>query len=135
LEMLLKRGLTVYLASGTDEVFVKHEAQLLKVDHFFNGGIYGAQDDYKTFSKAMVIQKIINDHALSGSEMLGLGDGYVEIENVKQIGGYTVGVASEESLRDGTVDQWKRNRLIAAGADMIIPDYGNITELEGYLFG
>jgi len=133
LEMLRRRGVTIYLASGTDEKYVKQEAALLQLTDYFNGGIYGAQDDYKKFSKAMVIQKIIADNALVGSELVGFGDGYVEIENVKSAGGFAVGVASDETNRAG-IDEWKRDRLIKAGADVIIPDYRGIAEIEGYLF-
>ena len=133
LEMLRRRGLTVYLASGTDEKYVKEEAALLKLTDYFNGGIYGAQDDYKKFSKAMVIQKIITENNLVGAELIGFGDGYVEIENIKSVGGFAVGVASDETNRVG-VDEWKRNRLINAGADVIIPDYRNISEIETTLF-
>lgn len=133
LERLREKNLTIYLASGTDELYVKKEAELLQLTPYFNGGIYGAQDDYKTFSKAMVIQKIISDHHLRGSELLGFGDGYVEIENVKQIQGFAVGVASDETNRNG-VDQWKRNRLLQAGADVIIPDYRELDELCEFLF-
>jgi len=133
LEMLRRRKVTIYLASGTDEKYVKQEAALLKMTDYFDGGIYGAQDDYKKFSKAMVIQKIIAENGLVGSELVGFGDGYVEIENVKSIGGFAVGVASDETNRVG-VDEWKRDRLIKAGADVIIPDYRNIAEIEGYLF-
>ena len=133
LEMLRWRGVAIYLASGTDEKYVKQEAALLKLTDYFDGGIYGAQDDYKTFSKAMVIQKIIADNALAGAELVGFGDGYVEIENVKSVGGYAVGVASDETNRGG-IDPWKRDRLIKAGADVIIPDYRNVAEIEGFLF-
>ncbi len=133
LEMLKQHGLTLYLASGTEEYSVKDEAALLQVDKYFDGGIYGAQDDYKKFSKAMVIQKIIKDHHLGGPELLGFGDGYVEIENVRQVGGVAIGVATNESERKG-IDEWKRNRLAKADANAIIPDYSNITELENYLF-
>ncbi len=134
LDMLKRHGLTLYLASGTEEYSVKDEAALLKVDRYFDGGIYGAQDDHRKFSKAMVIQKIIKDHHLGGDELLGFGDGYVEIENVRQVGGVAIGVASDEAERKG-VDEWKRNRLTKAGANAIIPDYTDIAELEGFLFG
>jgi len=134
LDMLKRRGLTLYLASGTEEYSVKDEAALLQVDKYFDGGIYGAQDDYKKFSKAMVIQKIITEHNLGGPELLGFGDGYVEIENVRQVGGVAIGVATNESERKG-LDEWKRNRLTKAGANAIIPDYSDITELENFLFG
>ena len=33
------------------------------------------------------------------------------------------------------IDQWKRERLIRAGADLIIPDFTCLEELEKYLFG
>ena len=133
LNMLRKHGLIVYLASGTDEVYVKEEADLLRVTELCSGGVFGAQDDYKTFSKAMVIQKIIKDHELNGEELIGFGDGYVEIENVHDIGGFAVGVASNESTRSG-IDQWKRDRLVGAGADWIIPDYSDVAQIETGLF-
>lgn len=134
LQTLRQHGLAVYLASGTDEVFVKEEADLLRVTGYFNGGVYGAQDDHKMFSKAMVIQRIISENKLQGQELIGFGDGYVEIENVHNIGGFAVGVATNESERSG-IDDWKRNRLIGAGADLIIPDYSGIKQIESQLFG
>ena len=133
LEILRNHGLRLYLASGTDEVFVREEAELLKMTQYFDGGIYGAQDDYKTFSKAMVIARIIDEHKLNGPELVGFGDGYVEIENISKINGFAVGVASNESERCG-IDEWKRIRLINAGADWIIPDFTETPELEVGLF-
>ena len=59
LELLTSKGLPVYLASGTDEPFVKEEARILGLDHYFKGHIYGALDDYKSFSKKMVIERIL----------------------------------------------------------------------------
>src|SRR6516225_4639806 len=41
LENLCQRGLTLYLASGTDLKFVRHEAQLLGLAGFFGERIYG----------------------------------------------------------------------------------------------
>lgn len=133
LAMLQNHGLTLYLASGTDETYVRSEARLLKLDHYFEGHIYGAQRDYKAFSKKMVIERILRENQLSGQQLLGFGDGYVEIENVKAVGGTAVGVASDEAARQG-IDDWKRDRLIRAGADVIIPDYRSLDELEAYLF-
>jgi len=132
LEALRKRGLTMYLASGTDERYVLQESALLGVDHFF-AGIYGAQDDYKTFSKKMVIDRIIRENNLHGKELLGFGDGYVEIENVKGAGGFACGVATDEVRRYG-IDEWKRNRLKNSGADIIIPDFTDTPNLTAYLF-
>ena len=114
LEELKHRGLTMYLASGTDEVFMKEEARLLGVTGYFEGGVYGALDDYKSFSKAILIQRILSTAEFSGQQILVFGDGYVEIEEVKNVGGVAVGVASEEP--DCTrVDPWKRQRLIGVG--------------------
>lgn len=132
LTTLKERGLVLYLASGTDEPYVLDEAKSLGIDVFFDG-IYGAQDQYKLFSKAKVIQHMIEKHHLSGDELLGFGDGFVEIENVKSVGGLAVGVASDEVRREG-INQWKRNRLINAGADVIIPDYRKTQEIIDYLF-
>ena len=133
LDMLLRHGVTPYLASGTDEVYVLKEAQLLNVTRYFGKHIYGAQREYKTFSKKMVIERIIRENHLAGDELLGFGDGYVEIENVREAGGCAVGVASNEAERRG-IDEWKRERLIRAGANYIIPDYRDIKSLEETLF-
>jgi phosphoglycolate phosphatase len=133
LSMLREHGLVLYLASGTDENYVFEEAELLGVTKYFNGGIYGAKDQYKLFSKAKVIQNIIDSHNLSGKELIGFGDGYVEIENVKSVNGFAVGVASDEVNKCG-VDEWKRNRLIRAGADLVIPDYRQLGKIEDYIF-
>jgi len=119
---LRERGITCYLASGTDHPCVENEARALRVTDWFDGGIYGAQDDYKQFSKAKVIQQIIAEHDLHGPELVGFGDGYVEIENVIEIGGIAVGAATDEVNRGG-LDTWKRNRLAGAGAQVIVPDF------------
>jgi hypothetical protein len=42
-------------------------------------------------------------------------------------------VASDEANRRG-VNEWKRNRLVQAGADLVIPDYRQAVRLLEYLF-
>lgn len=133
LEDLRARGFTLYLASGTDEAFVKEEADLLDVTRYFDGGVYGAQDDYKSFSKAKLIQRLISEAGFRGDEFLGFGDGYVEIENVKQVGGVAVGAATDEP-ECLQMDQWKRDRLAGVGADYIVPNYLCRAELFAMLF-
>ena len=133
LQSLREMGIHCYLASGTDVEFVKNEAALLGVAPYFDGGIFGALREYKKFSKAMVIQKIITDFQLSGSELLIIGDGYVEIENAKAVGAIAVGVASVEANRYN-MNADKRERLIRAGADIIIPDFREGVQLLSYLF-
>jgi phosphoglycolate phosphatase len=133
LEGLKERGLKMYLASGTDEIYMKEEARLLGVTKYFDGGVYGALDDYKSFSKAILIQRILSSAEFQGNEFLGFGDGYVEIEEVKNVGGVAVGVASEEPAC-AKVDPWKRERLIGVGADYIVPNYLCGEELFSSLF-
>jgi phosphoglycolate phosphatase-like HAD superfamily hydrolase len=133
-EALKERGLKLYLASGTDEPYMKREAELLRVDRYFDGGIFGAQDDYKSFSKKILIGRIIKSSEFEGREFLGFGDGFVEIENVKEVGGVAVGVATDEPLCE-RVDPVKRKRLAAVGADWIIPHYAEHDELMAALFG
>jgi phosphoglycolate phosphatase len=133
LELLKARGLTMYLASGTDEIYMKREAQLLDVARYFDGGVYGAQDDYKSFSKKILVQRILATTNVKGDEILGFGDGYVEIEEVKQVGGITVGVATTEPECQ-VVDDWKRQRLIGVGANYIVPNFLCHHELMTALF-
>jgi hypothetical protein len=71
---------------------------------------------------------------VDGSRLVGFGDGYVEIDNVKSSGGLAVGVASNESERDGSVDLWKRDRLVGVGADVIVPDFGESAALLKWLW-
>jgi len=122
LRTLQERGLPLYLASGTDAAYVRNEVAVLGLESYFGPSIYGALDDYKRFSKAMIVEQMIRDTGLSGRAILGFGDGFVEIEEIKKVGGLAVGVASNEDTRQG-VNAWKRNRLIRAGADLIIGDY------------
>ena len=134
LSALRERGLALYLASGTDERNVKHEADLLGLTPYFGSHVYGAIDDYRSFSKKMVIERILRENRVDGSVLLGFGDGYVEIENIKSSGGMAIAVASDEAARSGKPDAWKRDRLIGVGADLVIPDFREKDALLAYLF-
>ena len=131
LHQITQSGVTCFLASGTDEKYVLDEASLLGITPYFQG-IYGAQDNYENFSKRMVIQNIIKDNQLNGPELVAFGDGYVEIEDAKAVGGIAIGLATDEARRSG-IDPWKRERLIASGADVIMPDFNPFPELWQYL--
>ncbi len=122
LEALKERGLRMYCASGTDQTYSAEEAELLGISDYFEGGVRGAQDDYRSFSKEILIQRIFATLGLRGDELLGFGDGYVEIKNVKDAGGVAVGVATSEP-ECKSVDEWKRKRLVHVGADFIIPNF------------
>lgn len=134
LERLKSFGLRMYLASGTDEVYMREEARLLDIARYFDGGVYGALEDYESFSKKILIQRILSQTDVRGEEILVFGDGYVEIEEVKLVGGAAVGVATREpECRE--VDEWKRQRLMGVGADYIVPNFLCCEELLGLLFG
>jgi phosphoglycolate phosphatase-like HAD superfamily hydrolase len=136
LENLRQRGLSCYLASGTDQPYVLDEAAALGLTPYFTHGgkqhIYGALDQYERFSKAQVIQDILRNNDLQGENLLAFGDGYVEIEETKRVGGIAVGVATDEERRQG-INAWKRERLIQAGADVIVGDFREQKALLAYL--
>ena len=133
LQGLASRNVTCYLASGTDHPCVVEEAALLGLTQYFAGGIYGARDDYKSFSKRKLIGQILERHGLSGEELVGFGDGYVEIENTRQAGGIAIGIASQEEAI-GTWDDWKRQRLLSVGAHLLVADWRRAEQLLAYLW-
>jgi phosphoglycolate phosphatase-like HAD superfamily hydrolase len=133
---LRDRGLALHVASGTDYSHVAHEARLLEVDSFFPSGINAPRDNDPAFGKGKVIARLLAEHGIRGEELLGFGDGVVETAEVKGVGGVAVGVASlEQGSERGVVNAEKRARLIAAGADLIIPDYTRHQELIDWLWG
>lgn len=135
LKALKARGVKCYLTSGTDEADVISEARLLGVYDLFES-IHGATDLNSTVcAKEVVLRQLIEEKHLSGAGLVGFGDGYVEIELAKQASGYAVAVATREAERDHSVNHWKRNRLISAGADCVIPDFSNTGRLMDYIFG
>jgi len=135
LDDLAARRLRMYLASGTDDANVREEAALLGIADYFEGRIFGAQDDLTIFSKALLVQRILSNTAgISANELLVFGDGYVEIEEVKKAGGVAVGVATLEP-ECLVPDPWKRERLIKAGADYIVPNFLQFEELASAVFG
>jgi rfaE bifunctional protein kinase chain/domain len=130
---LKARGITMYLASGTDVDDVKHEAEMLGYAHLFDGGIYGALKDYTKFSKKMIIEKIIQENGLRGNELAVFGDGPDEIREGRRAGGIAVGITSNEVQRFGH-NPAKRPRLVKAGAQLLMPDFSQHKKLIGLLF-
>lgn len=133
LEALRKRGIKLYLASGTDREDVVNEAKILGYADFFNGGIYGSISDVSKYSKRLVIENIIKEHNLHGSELAVFGDGPVEIRESRKREGIAVGIASDEVRRYG-LNKEKRSRLIKAGAHIIVPDFSQHGRLIEFLF-
>jgi len=127
------RGVTLYLASGTDAEDVAAEARALGYDALFNGGIYGAVGDVKKYSKKIVIERILSNNRLSGPELAVFGDGPVEIREARKHHGIAVAVASDELRRYGLKPE-KRTRLIHGGAHLVVPDFSQREKLLEFLF-
>ncbi|MEE3295956.1 MAG: haloacid dehalogenase-like hydrolase [Planctomycetota bacterium] len=120
LEELAGRGVTCYLASGTDEDLVRRDAALLGFEHLFEDRIFGALRQYENFSKRMVIERIISDHGLDGPELIVIGDGYVEIQDGRETGAVAFGIHTREKNRYH-MNSGKRERLLKAGAHFLAP--------------
>ena len=129
LHKLYDAGVKLYLASGTDVEDVANEARVLGYDHLFEGRIFGAVGDLNKEAKKIVLDRILDSIGISASGKIAtFGDGPVEIRETSKRGGITVGVASNELRRYG-LNEHKRTRLIKAGADIIIPDFSQISQL------
>ena len=128
LRLLQANGIKCYLASGTDEEDVIYEAKLLGLDDAFEGGIHGAHAAMTECSKELVIRDMLEKENIKPHEMISFGDGYVEVLLVDELGGLAIGAATEEEKRCG-INEWKRNRLITAGAKAIIPDFRDAEEI------
>lgn len=122
IKKLQENGIRCYLASGTDEEDVIYEAKLLGLDQAFAGGIHGAHADMTECSKELVIRDMINKENIRPNELVSFGDGYVEVQLVAELGGLAIGAATDEEKRTG-INEWKRQRLMNAGANAIIPDF------------
>ena len=132
LEALHRRGMKLYLASGTDEADVMAEAEAMGYAHLFEGRIFGAVGDVNIEAKKIVLERIIRENNLSGHEFMTFGDGPVEMRETRKRGGICVGVASDELRRFG-LNPAKRTRLIRAGATLIVPDFSQLSTLLGLL--
>ncbi len=128
LTMLREKGITLYLASGTDREDVINEARVLGYADLFDGGIYGAVGDVSRYSKKMVIDRIMDENQLHGAELAVFGDGPVELLECRKRDGIAVGIASDEIRRHG-LNLEKRSRLIKAGALLVMPDFSECDEL------
>ena len=128
LEQLHARGVVLYLASGTDQADVLFEAELMGYAHLFEGRIFGAVGKIDVEAKRIVLETIIRDHSLAGTQFATFGDGPVEIRETQKRGGFSIGVASDEVRRFG-INPAKRARLIRAGANLVVPDYSQLPAL------
>ena len=132
LERLHAAGVSLYLASGTDEADARAEAQVLGYAHLFTGGIFGAVGDLRVEAKREVLARIIRASGARGGEIVVIGDGPVELREARRRAAFAVGVASDEVRRHG-LNLPKRTRLIRAGADLIVPDFCQADALLAHL--
>lgn len=136
LDKIKERGLTLIILSGTIEHRVKHEAGLLGFAHYFGQHIYGGTPDHTKFSKADVIARILREEKITGEHLVSFGDGPVEIECTKAVGGLAIGVASNENHNgSGMQDPHKKDQLRKAGADALIADYREADKLLILILG
>lgn len=121
IKALRNAGIRCFLASGTDEEDVIYEASLIGVKDLRR------RNSRRKGRAARLLERgryknMIEERKLDPEELVTFGDGFVEIELTAKLGGFAVGVATNEKTGDGT-DEKKRARLMSAGADMIIPHF------------
>ena len=126
LDFLRAKGVALHLASGTVIHYVRAEAALLGVDHYFGERIYAPSGEVATFRKRDVVARILDEQQIRGEELIGFGDGYSETVEVKAVGGTAIGVASREKVGAGP-HPMKRKMLVELGADAIVADYAGHT--------
>jgi phosphoglycolate phosphatase len=136
LKELSDRDLTLIILSGTEQEKVQEEAQLLGLTQYFGRHIYGSTTDLVASSKQAVINRLLTEENIAGEHLLSFGDGPVEIQVTKEVGGLAVGVASDENVNgSGKMDPQKQKLLKDAGADLLIPDYRDAQALVECIFG
>ena len=130
MEQLRAQGIQLHLASGTELRFITDEAKWLGLNHFFGNRFYGPSGpEDREFTKRGVMDRILAEHKAPGSALVAFGDGHVEIEQARAVGGFAVAVCSdEEDWRSRRIDVAKQNRLSAAGAHFCIPDFVDPSE-------
>ncbi len=131
LEALLKKGIEIYVASGTDHPDVTAEAEVLGLSGYFKE-IAGAPLGKADCSKEAVLRKLVEVNKLEGPELVVIGDGRVEIALGREVGAITLGVASDEEKRSG-INEAKRKRLVNAGSHAITGDFEELDALLEWL--
>jgi len=131
LEALKEKGIDIYLASGTDDVDVKREVKLVEIKQYVKH-VAGAPHRRADCSKEAMISNLIENQGLRGSELVVIGDGKVEIGLGVEAGAITIGAATDEINRSG-MNEYKRKKLIVAGAHAIVSDFLKYEEILQWL--
>ena len=93
---------------GTDEPYVLDEAAALGITGYF-AGIYGAQDDYKSFSKKILIERIIAEHTWPGRSLSASATALSRSRTPSRWAASRSGWRPTKTT-PGRIDAWKRNR-------------------------
>jgi phosphoglycolate phosphatase-like HAD superfamily hydrolase len=131
LAALNERGIDIYIASGTDDVDVQREVELVGIKQFIKQ-VAGAPPRQAGCSKKAVINNLIHDQGIQGRELVVIGDGKIEIGLGVQAGAISIGAATDEINRTG-INESKRNKLIKAGANAIVGDFIHYKEIIDWL--
>ena len=131
LEALNERGIDIYIASGTDDADVQREVELVGIRQFVRH-VAGAPHRRIGCTKEAVIKELIKEQGIQARELVVIGDGKVEIGLGVKAGAISIGAATDEINRSG-INEFKRNKLIKAGADAIIGDFIEYQEIVEWL--
>ncbi len=131
LQVLNSLNLQICLVSGTDHPDIIEEAQLLGVKEYFSL-IKGAPVKSMDSSKEKVLKHLLKEEKFEPGQMVIIGDGKVEISLAAEKGIPSLGMATNEKTGRG-VNEWKRNRLIDAGANAICGDFKNYKDILKWL--
>ena len=124
LQHLAHRNIRIALVSGTERHHLIHESAALRIDAYFDAGIFGPGPHAPCFTKYNAIADLITRYDVAPGELISIGDGPVEIKAGKELAGYALAVASDE--HGGGLDADKRKHLLDAGADAVIPNFRDI---------
>jgi phosphoglycolate phosphatase len=130
---LVGRELLLVISSGTELDHVRHETVVLGLGSVFGERIHGPVNNDPNSSKLGVLQMLIAERGLRGEEIVCIGDGAAEMQAARTVGALALGVASDEVHRSGRINPLKREHLLRAGADVIVPDYQNLTTIRRLL--
>ena len=132
LKLLRKNNVLLGLVGGTDEERLKEECKQLGLTEYFDQGIFSECEDGELCGKEQIIKRLLKKNNLTGENLIGFGDSGVDIEVIKSVGGYAVGLATNEKERRG-INEQKRKFLLEAGADAIIPDFSDPERLWRFI--
>lgn len=134
---LAEREIDVSVITGTPQEEVEVEAVVLGLGARLKKKIHGPRSlADREFTKHTAIHALVHQHRLRREELLAVGDGPVEVQEAKALGGLVIGVASDETTPGSRkFDEYKLRQLRDCGADIIVPDYLDAAALLKLVLG